>query len=146
MPKNNAVKELNCNFHKIPKGDEKENYREKFLRECDGLELKILKREKNDTLIKACSTSEIYLIRDINDKVDVWRLSEDFNMESAIEFMQKWDKIYPIESNISPCELEYKGFEEKQKAARSLLAEGIKPEYVKNITGLPLEEIQKLKK
>lgn len=150
MSEDNLVKEMICTFHGIPKGENKETYSEEYLRKAAEdkdreFELTILKKEKNDILMKGIAyTDRYFLIREKNDKIEYWEIEKDFNMESAIEFMKDWDKHYPFESNISPCELRFMNDEEVQAIARKLLADGIKPEYVKNITGLTLEEISKL--
>ena len=145
MNNDNLVREMICTFHKIPKEDDISYFKEDSIREANETEVIILKKDKNDILMKVIWHKDDYsLIRDKDNKIDVWQVREDFNIESAIEFMKWWDKIYPVESNISPFELRFKGFEDLQKAARGLLAKGIKPKYVKNITGLSLEEIHKL--
>ena len=152
MSEDNLVKEMICTFHRIPKGKDKVKFREKYVREVIETgyeaELTIFKKEKNETLFKLAvgpaDCTEYSLTREKDGKIDVWFVKEDFNLESAIEFMKGWDKIYPIENTFSPCELRFKGLKKLQAVARKLLAKGIKPKYIKNITGLPLKEILKL--
>ena len=94
MSSKNLVEKLTCSWHAVPKGEYKENYNEDYIREAPNTELTIYKKEENDILMKVIWLNERYhLIRDKNGKMDVWQIKTDFNHESAIAFMDHWDKM-----------------------------------------------------
>jgi hypothetical protein len=101
----NELIHMKCYHHAIPKNEYKLVFKEDNIRNIPDQEIKIYKNDKNDKLMKVTSCScDFLLIRDRNDKIDVWRFHKDFNYKSAVSFMSDWDEDFLPESTISMYE------------------------------------------
>jgi len=94
MKDDNSVKRPSCFFHKICEEDEKHKFRKKYVEKLDNVVMTIFEEKENYFLYKAFVNDEDFtLVRDQNDKIDVWRVYEDFNQDDAVTFMIWWDKL-----------------------------------------------------
>ena len=94
------MKNLTCFFHKVCEEDDGPYFRKDHVEKLDNVKMTIFEERGNDILYKAFVNEEDFtLVRDQNGKIDVWRIEGDFDKESAIKFMEYWDKLYEKEKS-----------------------------------------------